>query len=97
MEKISNSLETYQLDLEELNKLISQSTRPNVKRHLEEVKKNLTFLCEEEKKKLNTEKKEESTTTKNESTSSTTKQLDLQVAPITKYAFENGDKFVKYY
>lgn len=97
MEKTNNTLEMYELDLQELNKFILNSTRPNLKRQLEEYKKTLTNLYEEEKKKINIQlqaekQKETSATT---STENQRVVVDQQFTSITKYAFENGDKYVK--
>ena len=47
-----SAVEMYKKDIEELDKLIGLSQRPNVKRQLEEIKTNLTRLMEEEKKKI---------------------------------------------
>jgi hypothetical protein len=44
----SSAIEMYKKDIEELDKLIGMSQRPNVKRRLEEDKHNLTRLMEEE-------------------------------------------------
>lgn len=95
MEKTNNALENYQLDIDELNKFILHSTRPNVKRNLEEFKKNLSFMYEDEKKKINTDKKEESAADVKSETSKITSTPKIDLIPITKYAFENSDKFVK--
>ncbi len=100
MEKTNNSIEMYELDLQELNKFILHSTRPNLKRQLEEYKKTLTTLYEEEKKKINIQnasekQKEVSATTSTENQPSKNVIGDLAFTTITKYAFENGDKFVK--
>ncbi len=83
----------YEQDLAELNNFISQSTRPNVKRQLEEYRKNISALKEEEKKKLNVQM--ESENNKTNSTQTTSAKLETPTVPITKYAFDNGDKFVK--
>jgi hypothetical protein len=96
MDKTNSTLEMYELDLQELNNFISQSTRPNLKRQLEEYKKILTSQHEEEKKKLVTVKEESPSPATSENTTSTSEvKLNIPLLPITKYAFENGDKFVK--
>ena len=94
MEKTNNSIEMYELDIEELSKFILQSTRPNLKRQLEEYRKNLSYLYEEEKKKITSEKKQDGNST-NTKENQQNKKVDLPFTSITKYAFENGDKFVK--
>ena len=83
----SRSIDMYTLDIEELNKFIKSSTRPNLKRQLEQIKINLEGLLVEEKRKVeNSQKKEiiqpESTPQKN-------------FVTVSKYALDSGDKFVK--
>jgi hypothetical protein len=100
MEKIvtSPNLEMYELDLQEVNKFLSQCTRPNIKRQLEEYKRTLTNFYENEKRNLKKEDKESTTTTttKTESVTSEVKaDTTKPMTTITKYSFENGDKFVK--
>ena len=97
MEQISNtnSIEMYTLDIEELNKLIKQTTRPNLKRQFEQYKLNLeSLLAEEKRKSENIQKKqiqvESSSTTANNTLTNTT-----NFVTVSKYALDSGDKFVK--
>lgn len=91
MEKstLNNTLEMYQLDLEELNKFINSSLRPNVKRQLEEHKKLISFQLESEKKKL--EK------IQNTDTTSTTQNIPkVNFESISKYALDTtNNQFIK--
>ena len=51
MEAKSPSIEMYEKDIEELEKLINIALRPNIKRQLSEYKNNLSNLLKEEQKK----------------------------------------------
>ena len=82
-----NHLEMYTLDLEELNKLIQISTRPNIKRQLEQLKLNLENLQNEEKRK--NENSQKPNNFQQESTS------QKSFVTVSKYAMESGEKFVK--
>jgi calcyclin binding protein len=95
------SLESVRLDIEELSQFISTSKRANVKRQLEEYKKNLELLLKQEEQRL---KKQEEAKTKETSTSSTeSKTEDIPKAniyfqTITKYALDtSSDDYVKIY
>jgi hypothetical protein len=90
METSTGTIEMYTLDIAELDNFISISTRPNIKRQLEEYKKNLVIQLENEKKKLEKEKLEK----ENNQTSKQT-ESKKEYVPITKYALDSGDKFVK--
>ncbi len=91
----NSSLEMYELDLVELNKFIESSTRPNLKRHLETHRTYLLSLFEEEKKKLAKINGEENKGTSINSETSSNTKVDMQMTTITKYLFENTDKFAK--
>ena len=67
-------LEMYKSDIEELDKLIGISQRPNIKRQLEEYKNNLSRLMEEEKKKLESTKEKDSKTENEENLNKTIKK-----------------------
>ncbi len=105
----SPAIDMYQKDIEELEKLIKLSERPNIKRQLEEYKNNLSHLMLEEKKKLEVEKnKKENETKKSDSstgTEKTTSEIDpsklsssLSFTTISKYAFDtSNEKYIKLY
>ncbi len=86
MEK-SSPVDMYQADIEELTKFINESTRPNLKRYLEEHKRNLVFLLEAEKKKA--VKTTENTTT------TTNSVKETKFLTVSKYALDSSEKFVK--
>ena len=94
------SLEMYRLDIEELSQFISNSKRVNVKRQLEEYKKNLELLLKQEEQRL---KKQEEAKAKESSSSSESKPEDIPKAniyfqTITKYALDtSSDEYVKIY
>ena len=79
-------------DLVELEKLLQISTRQNIKRNLENHKKTITSLLDNEKK-LQDSKKEVSSD--NSKTVKTTEDDKYKYTTITKYAFESSEKFVK--
>jgi hypothetical protein len=96
MEQISNSnsIEMYTLDLEELDRLIKQTTRPNLKRQFEQYKINLeSLLAEEKRKKENLQNKQN----QNEANSNLTNNSNSNTnfVTVSKYALDSGDKFVK--
>jgi len=106
----SPAIEMYQKDIEELEKLINISIRPNIKRQLVEYKNNLSNLMNEEKKKLDAEqkKKEEDKSTKSDSTTDKEKESSdidpsklsssLSFTTISKYAFDtSNEKYIKLY
>ena len=106
MESSSPVIEMYEKDIEELNKLIEEALRPNVKRQLTEYKNNLTNLMNEEKKKNEAEKKkkeEESKKEKNETNTEKKTEIDpsklnATFTTISKYAFDtSNDKYIKLY
>ena len=95
----SSAIEMYKKDIEELDKLIRMSQRPNVKRRLEEDKHNLTRLMEEEQKKFDLEKKQkEQTTTENKESGEKKEnqednkidinKLNISFNSINKYALD---------
>jgi Zn-dependent peptidase ImmA (M78 family) len=106
MESQSPAIAMYEKDIEELEKLIGISIRPNIKRQLTEYKNNLTNLMKEEKKKIEAEikkkeeesKKEKTDTTKENKVSSEIDQskLNASFTTISKYAFDtSNNKFIK--
>ena len=107
MEAQSPAIEMYQKDIEELEKLIGISTRPNIKRQLIEYKNNLSNLMNEEKKKIDAEhkKKEEEkksekieSTTENKATEIDASKLNASFTTVSKYAFDtSNNKFIKLY
>lgn len=93
----SSIIEMYRLDLEDLTKLISASTRPNIKRQLEQYKSLIESQMAEEKAKA---KKEEQKAKPEEAKEKKEEEfnLNLQFQTITKYALDtSSDKFVKIY
>lgn len=96
MEKsINTQIEGLQLDLEELEKFISSSTRSNVKRQLEEHKITIkSQLITENKKLENFKNTSENTPITPLSTQTSTRNSTL-CESITKYAFLSEEKFVK--
>ncbi len=84
----NSACEMYQGDLEELEKFISQSIRPNIKRQLEEYKRNLNNLLEEEKKKLEKLKQASENTKNNCSTNSSTSTMTNSSSEV-KFHKEN--------
>jgi calcyclin binding protein len=88
----SQALEMYTQDLAEIEKLISLSSRVNIKRHLEQIRANVANLMNEEKKKF--EKSKESEKINN---SNVQEQSQLSFISVNKYALESGDKFAKIY
>ena len=98
-------LEMYKSDIEELDKLIGISQRPNIKRQLEEYKNNLSRLMEEEKKKLESTKEKDSKTEKTEEKKENSEdnkidinKFNMSFNSISKYAFDtSSDKYVKLY
>jgi hypothetical protein len=91
MEKLTTNtaVEMYTLDLAEVEKVLGGVTRPNLKRHLEEYRRNITLLIDEEKKKelLAEKNKSESSTSNTDST--------ISFVTVSKYALDNSEKFVK--
>lgn len=98
MDSQSNS-EMFKLDLEDLNNLISLSKRPNIKRQLEEYKRNLEFLLAEEEKKAAKEKetkKPEAEKVEEKKPEFSASALNFQ--SITKYALDTtNNTYVKIY
>ena len=91
---LSSIIEGLQLDLQELEKFISTSTRPNIKRQLEEQRKIIKLRIDEENKKIeisraNLEKAQEN------SNIPVQKPKSQNYESITKYSFLSEDKFVK--
>ena len=108
----SSSIEMYQLDIEELTKFIEQAKRPNIRRHFEELRKNMTILLDQEKK--NIEKTLRKSAEENKPTSDQSTEAKENVNPateqnktfneslnfvtISKYSLDtSSDKFVKVY
>ena len=96
----SANVEMFKLDLEDLTNLISLSKRANIKRQLEEYKRNLEFLLKEEEKKAE-KKKEEASKPKEETTEKKAPEFSpnaLNIQTITKYALDTSNsKYVKIY
>jgi exonuclease VII small subunit len=87
MEK-ENNIEMFEKDLEELNRIITTTTRPNLKRQFEEYKKTLVHNLDTERKKV--EKALEKGSNLN------VYKDEITYESISKYAFDNsGDSFVK--
>ena len=107
----SPAIEMYQKDIEELEKLINISIRPNIKRQLIEYKNNLSNLMNEEKKKVEAEQKKKEVESKSQKSESTTDKdkstteidpaklsTSLLFTSISKYAFDtSNEKFIKLY
>ena len=107
----SPAIEMYQKDIEELEKLINISLRPNIKRQLEEYKNNLSNLMKEENKKIEEEKKKKESEKAEEKDSSNKEKENssseinpaklsssLLFTSISKYAFDtSNEKFIKLY
>jgi hypothetical protein len=89
---INPTIEMFELDLQELDKFIKDTTRPNLKRQFEEYRKNILSLLNEEKRKLEKAKivDQEKSSTVQEVTKS-----KIDFISVTKYALDSGDKFVK--
>jgi hypothetical protein len=86
------TIEMFELDLQELDKFINETTRPNLKRQFEEYRKNILSLLNEEKRKL------EKSKTVDQEKSSTVQEVTkskIDFISVTKYALDSGDKFVK--
>lgn len=103
----SSNIEMFKLDLEDLTNLIGQSKRPNIKRQLEEYKRNLEFLLKEEEKKAEKEKASKEAQAKSEASTETasTQKAEpqfnvnaLNFQTINKYALDtSSNNFVKIY
>jgi hypothetical protein len=86
------TIEMFELDLQELDKFIKETTRPNIKRQFEEYRKNISSLLNEEKRKF------EKTKIVDQEKSSTAQEVTkskIDFISVTKYALDSGDKFVK--
>ena len=81
-------------DIAELDKLLGIAVRPNILRNLENHKKTITTLIESEKRLIE-EKSKVEVKTENTNTVKTNVEDKYQYTTITKYAFENTDKFAK--
>jgi len=107
MEAQSPVIEMYQKDIEELEKLINISVRPNIKRQLEEYKNNLSNLLKEEKKKIELEKKKAEDSQKEKKEENKDNKSSSEIDPtklyasfttISKYAFDtSNNKYIKLY
>lgn len=96
MEKSLNTqIEGLQLDLEELEKFISSSTRSNVKRQLEEHKITIKSQLNTENKKLENFKITSENSPVTPSSTQTIPKNNTICESITKYAFLSEEKFVK--
>ena len=82
---LKSIIEGLNLDQTELNKFIKESTRPNVKRTLEDQLRMIKSRCEEEQKKIEISKEQ------NNANTDSTKTYDS----VNKYSFDAGNKFVK--
>ena len=87
----NTSVDMFSMDLAELDKFISQSTRPNLKRQFEQYRQNIVFSLEDEKRKI--EKSKQSVN--EQTTTETIKELSIVYQTVSKYALDSGDKFVK--
>jgi len=81
-------IEGLTADQIELEKFISESKRPNVKRSLEEQLRMVKQRKDEEQSKLDATKSLENTSNSN---TNSTKNYES----VTKYSFDAGNKFVK--
>ncbi len=79
-------------DLAELDKFIEQATRTTIKRNLENQRKTIVGLLENEKKIADTKKQDAE---KSESTTISSSDEKYNYTSISKYAFENTEKFAK--
>ena len=92
MEKsLSSIIEGLQADLDELEKFIADSNRPNIKRQLEEQKKIIKSQIDDEKRKLEVSKALLEKTAENPSNPNKA----VVYEPVNKYSFISEDKFVK--
>jgi len=87
----NTQVESLQKDIEELEKFILDSQRPNIGRILKEQHTLLQSQLKSEKEKQEKEKSE-----KTEGSTSTVNSK-INYITLTKYAFENSDKFAKIY
>ncbi len=88
----NSSLETVQKDIDEIEQFIIQSKRPNILRILKEQLILLQSTLKSEKDKAEKEKiSKESVNISNISSNS------KSYVSLTKYAFENSEKFAKVY
>lgn len=90
---ISSIIEGLQADLEELEKFIASSIRPNIKRQLEEQRKIIRTQIDEEKRKLEVSKATLEKTAENNNNPNKASVYE----PINKYSFLSEEKFVKYF
>jgi hypothetical protein len=97
MEQITNtnSIEMYTLDIEELNNLIKQTTRANLKRQFEQYKLNLESLLAEEKRKIENIQKKQIQVDSSSTAANNTLTNTTNFVTVSKYALDSGDKFVK--
>jgi len=94
MEKsISSIIEGLQADVDELEKFISSSSRPNIKRQLEEQRKILKSQIDDENRKLEISKANLERPAENNSTSNLKRNVNYE--SVNKYSFLSEDKFVK--
>lgn len=92
MEKsISSNIDGLQADLDELEKFIAASNRPNLKRQLEEQRKIIKSQIYDEKRKLEISK----ATLEKSSENSNNSNKAVVYEPVNKYSFLSEDKFVK--
>jgi hypothetical protein len=88
----NKALETVQKDIEEVDRFILDSKRPNIQRILKEQHILLISTLKHEKERLaEYEKNKENTT------SSTKVDSKVNYISLNKYAFDNSDKFAKVY
>lgn len=86
---LKNLIEGLTADQVELQKFIGESTRPNVKRSLEEQLKMVNQRREEEQRKLDVTKSLENASNLNSNSAN-------NYESVNKYSFDAGNKFVKY-
>lgn len=85
-------LDTVQKDIDEIEKFLLESKRPNISRILKEQLILLQSTLKQEKEKADKENKQNESTTSSSNVSSKKNYVTL-----TKYAFDNSDKFAKIY
>jgi hypothetical protein len=85
---LKNLIEGLTADQVELEKFISESKRPNIKRSLEEQLRMVKQRKDEEQRKLDATKSLENSS--NSNTNSTS-----NYESVNKYSFDAGNKFVK--
>jgi len=91
------NLKELEKDIDELNKLLEITKRPNIVRNLENQKKTIEGLLDSEKKLVEKHKEkinEELVDIKKEN-DQLNREDKYQYTSVTKYAFESTEKFAK--